>query len=126
MRLLLTCLTALLFLSASAQDSAGDVAKFRSTTYSFGKIKQHVPATTEFSFTNTSDRNLIIETATAECGCTTPEYPQAPIAKGKSATIKVTYNAESPGKFSKKVTVKYANFKQPVILTIEDEVVTAP
>ena len=127
MRLILSCLTALLFLSSSAQsDSVAEVAKFKSTTHSFGKIKQHVPVTTEFSFANTSSKNLIVETATAECGCTTPDYPKTPIEKGKDGKIKVTYNAESPGKFTKRVTVKFANVKQPIILTIDGEVVTAP
>lgn len=127
MRLILSCLTALLFLSASAQsDSAASVAKFKSTTHSFGKIKQHVPVTTNFAFTNISNKNIIIESATAECGCTTPEYPKTPIEKGKDGTIKVTYNAENPGKFTKRVTVKVANIAQPVILTIDGEVVTAP
>jgi hypothetical protein len=120
MRLFLSCLTALLFLSASAQtDSA---VKFKTTTHSFGKIKQHVPASTEFTLVNNSDKPLIIETATAECGCTTPDYPKSPIGKGKTATIKVTYNAESPGKFTKRVTVKFANIKEPTVLTIEGDV----
>src|SRR5437773_1093989 len=118
MRLVLSVLTTLLFLSASAQTDSS-VAKFKSTTHSFGKIKQHVPVTTEFTFTNNSDKNLIIETATAECGCTTPDYPKTPVAKGKNATIKVTYNAESPGKFTKRVTVKFANIKEPTVLTID-------
>jgi autotransporter adhesin len=126
MKILLSCLTAFLFLTASAQtDSASEVAKFTTTTHSFGKIKQHVPATTEFTFTNTGAKPLIIETAVAECGCTTPEYPKTPIIKGKNGTIKVTYNAESPGKFTKRVTVKFANIAQPVILTIDGEVETS-
>jgi hypothetical protein len=123
MKIILSCLAALLFLTANAQTDS--VAKFKSTTHSFGKIKQHVPATTEFSFTNTGIKPLIIETAVAECGCTTPEYPKTPLTKDKSASIKVTYNAENPGKFTKRVTVKFANIKEPVILTIDGEVETA-
>jgi hypothetical protein len=123
MKIVLSCLAALLFITAQAQtDSASKVAKFKSVTYSFGKIKQHVPATTEFSFTNIGTKPLIIETAVAECGCTTPDYPKAPLAKDKTASIKVTYNAENPGKFTKRVTVKFANIAQPVILTIEGDV----
>lgn len=123
MKIILSCLAALLFLTASAQTDS--VAKFKSTTHSFGKIKQHVPATTEFRFTNTGNKPLIIETAVAECGCTTPEYPKTPLTKDKSASIKVTYNAENPGKFTKRVTVKFANIKEPVILTIDGEVEAA-
>ena len=120
MKIVLSCLAVLVFLSVNAQ--ADSVAKFKSITYSFGKIKQHVPATTEFAFTNTGVKPLVIETATAECGCTTPDYPKTPLAKDKNAIIKVTYNAENAGKFTKRVTVKFANIATPVILTIEGEV----
>ena len=123
MRLVLSCIAALLFLTSHAQSDS--VAAFKVTTHSFGKIKQHIPASTEFSFTNTGAKPLIIETATAECGCTTPDYPKTPVQKGKSGVIKVTYNAESPGKFTKRVTVKFANIKEPVILTIDGDVVEA-
>lgn len=119
MRIVLSCIAALLFFTAHAQTND---ASFKATTHSFGKIKQHVPASTEFSFVNDGNKPLIIETATAECGCTTPDYPKTPIQKGKTGVIKVTYNAENPGKFTKRVTVKFANIKDPVILTIEGEV----
>ncbi len=125
MKVLLTCITAFLFLTTQAQvDSASKVAKFKTVTYSFGKIKQNVPATTNFTFTNVGAKPLIVEDAVAECGCTTPEYPKTPILNGKTATIKVTYNAATPGKFTKRVTVKFANIAQPVILTIDGEVET--
>ena len=123
MKIILSCFAALLFMTSNAQiDSASKVAKFKTITYSFGKIKQHVPVTTEFSFTNIGTKPLIVETAVAECGCTTPDYPKTPLSKDKSAAIKVTYNAENPGKFTKRVTVKFANIAQPVILTIDGDV----
>lgn len=124
MKTILSCLTVLLFLNAQAQTDS--IAKFKATTHSFGKIKQHVPVTTQFSFINTGTKPLIVETATAECGCTTPEYPKTPLSKDKSGVIKVTYNAEDPGKFTKKVTVKFANIKEPTILTIDGEVEAKP
>lgn len=97
--------------------------KFEKTKYSFGQVPQSVPVTTTFDFTNTSDKPVIIETATAECGCTTPEYPKTPILKGQTGVIKVTYNAAAQGKFTKNVHVKIANVQQPVLLTIDGEVV---
>ena len=122
MRIILSCIAALLVFTAHAQTDS--IAVFKVTTHSFGKIKQHVPATTEFSFVNKGSKPLIIETATAECGCTTPDYPKTPIQKGKAGVIKVTYNAENPGKFTKKVTVKFANIAEPIVLTIEGDVQT--
>ncbi len=66
---------------------------------------------------------MVIESAVAECGCTTPEYPKGVIAKGASEKIKVTYNAASMGSFTKRVTVRVAKVADPVVLTIEGEVV---
>ncbi len=122
MRIILSCIVTLLFLTSHAQ-VVDSIASFKTTSYSFGKIKQNVPAVTEFSFVNKGDKPLIIEVATAECGCTTPDYPKTPIQKGKTGVIKVTYNAENPGKFSKRVTVKFANIATPIVLTIDGEVI---
>ena len=97
--------------------------KFENVKHSFGQVPQSVPVTTTFDFTNTSDKPVIIETATAECGCTTPEYPKTPILKGQKGTIKVTYNAAAQGRFTKNVHVKIASVQQPVLLTIEGEVI---
>ena len=87
MRIILSCIAAFLFVTAVMRKLIVLVV-FKATTYSFGKIKQHVPASTEFSFANKTDKPLIIETATAECGCTTPDYPKTPIQKGKTRRYK--------------------------------------
>jgi hypothetical protein len=99
--------------------------EFKSMKHNFGKVTQNKPVTTSFTFKNISDKPVIIETATAECGCTTPEYPKGAIAKGASNTIKVSYNAASVGTFTKKVTVKLSGVAEPIILTIDGEVVDA-
>jgi hypothetical protein len=97
--------------------------EFKEAKYSFGKIKQGTPVTHVFTFKNTSSAPVFIESATAQCGCTTPEYPKGAIAKGATETIKVTYNAAAMGSFTKQVTVKVAKQAQPIILTIDGEVI---
>jgi len=99
--------------------------EFKEVKHSFGKIKQNVPATYAFTFKNTSSAPIVIESAVAGCGCTTPEYPKGVIAKGATNTIKVTYNAAAMGAFTKQVTVKVAKVADPIVLTIEGEVVDA-
>ena len=108
-------------ISAWAQEGV----KFAKTTHSFGKITKDKPVTYVFSFSNTSLKPVIVENATAECGCTTPEYPKEPIMKGKSGSIKVTYNAATVGTFKKNVTIKFANKPAPTVLTIDGEVIEA-
>lgn len=111
-------------LAQNTQDTKStSPVEFKTMKHSFGKIDQGKPVTTEFSFTNNSGKPVIIESAVAGCGCTKPEYPEAPIPNGKTGTIKVTYNAANPGAFTKTVTVKFANVAEPVILTIDGEVV---
>lgn len=111
-------------LVASFGVMAQDV-KFSEGSFKFGKIEQNKPVTHVFTFTNNGAKPAVIEFATAECGCTTPEYSKEPVLKGKNSTIKVTYNAAALGTFSKRVTIKFACVNYPVILTIEGEVVAA-
>jgi hypothetical protein len=121
MKKLLVLFSFALGISAVAQTPTDIV--FKKTSHQFGKIKQKVPATYVFSFTNNSAKPVVIEFANADCGCTKPEYSNAPILKGQTSNIKVTYNAENPGTFKKNVNVKFAHQQLPVVLTVEGEVV---
>ena len=97
-------------------------AKFSEEKFSFGKIVLNKPVTHIFKFTNKGSKPLIIQDAVAQCGCTTPKFSKAAIAKGKTENIEVTFNAASPGVFTKTVTVTFAGYKEPTILTIDGEV----
>jgi hypothetical protein len=97
--------------------------EFTQSKHTFGKVKQGVPVTHTFTFKNTSDKPVVIESASASCGCTTPEYPKGAISKGATDKISVTYNAQAMGAFTKQVTVKVANVAEPIVLNIEGEVV---
>ncbi len=99
------------------------VASFVKTEHNFGKIKKDKPVTYSFSVKNNGTKPLLIENATAECGCTTPVYSKAAILKGKSSPIKVTFNAGAEGVFNKRVTVKFLNVAVPTILLIKGEVI---
>lgn len=119
--LILFCCIAVI--AASAQTGADNLIKFDSVAHAFGKIKKGTPVTVEFTFTNPGSKPLIIEDATAECGCTKPDYPKQPIMAGKKGKIKVTYDAKEGGSFTKKVTVKLVNVAETKILTITGEVI---
>ena len=99
------------------------VFSWESAVHDFGKIKQNVPVSHEFTFTNTGKTPLVITNVQASCGCTTPAWTKDPIPPGGQGFIKATYNAAAMGGFNKTVTVM-ANvengFKQ---LSIKGEVV---
>ncbi|MDE6793114.1 MAG: DUF1573 domain-containing protein [Muribaculaceae bacterium] len=78
------------------------------STHDFGIVKEDGgPVSFEFILTNEGEGNLIVIDAKADCGCTRPEFPKAPIAPGKSGKVKVTYNPLGrPGSFDKVVTLR--------------------
>lgn len=98
-------------------------AKFDKVKHSFGKIPQAVPTNTNFTFTNTSNKPLVISNVSSSCGCTTPEFAKTPVMPGKKGTIKAGYNAAEVGKFSRSLTVNFAGYDKPGVLIIEGEVV---
>jgi Protein of unknown function (DUF1573) len=118
-------LSATLFAQQAAQKKADDVIKFKDMTHDFGKIKQGVPVTYDFAFTNVSDAPVLIESATPSCGCTTPVKPEGAIAKGKNDKITAGFNAAAAGPFNKSITVKVAGIDIPVQIKITGEVLTA-
>jgi hypothetical protein len=97
---------------------------FLTTKTDFGNIPQSHPRTAIFAFTNTGKHPLVIYTAEAGCGCTTPEYPKAPIAPGKTGEIKVAYDAKETGRFTKTVTVYHNGENGMDVLEIKGMVVS--
>jgi hypothetical protein len=109
---------------ATAAGSAAAIAfKEANNTHDFGTIPQGTPVTYNFSFTNSGKAPLTLSSVQPSCGCTSPEWPKEPIAPGKSATIKVTYNAAALGTFNKTITVVSNSASNPTtILYIKGEV----
>ena len=97
--------------NAAANPNAGEFT-FSEETYDFGKIPKGTPVTHDFTFTNNGKEPIVISNVQASCGCTTPSWPKEPILPGKSANIKVQYNAANPGGFNKSITVT-SNAKTP-------------
>lgn len=94
----------------------------KENTYDFGAIPQGTPVTHNFSFKNTGKTPLILTAVQPSCGCTSPEWPKEPIKPGASALIKVTYNAATPGTFSKNITVTSNAATPQTVLYIKGEV----
>ena len=108
----------------ATQKKADDYIKFKEITHDFGKIKQGVPVTYDFAFINVSDKPVVIESATASCGCTTPIKPETPIAKSKVDKITAGFNAGTAGPFNKSIYVKVAGIDNPIEIKITGEVLT--
>lgn len=92
--------------SDAGSDEGSPQIKFQTKTHDFGEIPQGKPASYSFEFTNTGEAPLTLEDVKPSCGCTTPEWPRKPIRPGQSSTVRAVYDAGSPGRFQKSITVK--------------------
>ena len=100
------------------------VLSVKESTFDFGEIKEKDGKVSHtFIVENKGDSPLILTRVIASCGCTTPEWPKEPIAAGKTANVKITYNpANRPGVFAKSISI-YSNGKRgSYILTIKGKV----
>ncbi|NLK82339.1 MAG: DUF1573 domain-containing protein [Bacteroidales bacterium] len=106
------------FTYAQTQDSI----IFTSTTYDYGVIEQGGDGLCEFTFTNKGEKPLILSNVRAACGCTVPEWPREPIMPGESNSIKIKYNTNIIGTFSKTIQVYSNAVNSHVVLTITGQV----
>jgi len=100
--------------------------KFDKIVQNFGKFSEKTPVQSAvFTFTNVGEQPLVVNQATAACGCTVPEFTATPVQPGEQGTIKVTYNGEGMfyGPFKKSITVRTNGEVQMTRLYIEGEMV---
>ena len=106
--------TTAIFAQAPAQSGnpVDGKVKFKQETIDFGKTKLNKPVAVDFEFTNTSKEPVLVETARASCGCTTPTWTKEPILPGKKGKITAGYSANSVGQQNKTIWVKLKGVDQ--------------
>lgn len=99
------------------------VMSFKDTIYDFGTIKEGELVSSQFEFTNTGKRPLIISSANASCGCTVADFPREPLPPGRSSVVKVQFNsAGKKGHQEKTVTLTTNSVRGTRILFMKGEV----
>ena len=129
-KLALICLFALMGTIAGAQNvqtneapANGAKIRFEEMEHQYGTIQKGGNGDCEFKFWNDGNEPLILQNVKASCGCTTPSYTQKPVMPGQSGVIKVHYNTNNVGGFSKTVTVTSNAVDNPrVVLRIKGNV----
>ncbi|WP_201977987.1 DUF1573 domain-containing protein [Hymenobacter rubidus] len=93
------------------------VMKFAEAEFDFGDIQPDSKVHHTFTFTNTGKTPLLIEDATASCGCTTPSWTKEPVAPGAEGKMEVQFDSHGKqGIISKQVAVR--SNTQPSITTV--------
>lgn len=96
---------------------------FEKEVHDFGKIVQGEKVSYSFKFKNTGNADLIITSAKGSCGCTVPEWPQAPVAPGAEGVIDVVFNSDGKsGQQNKKVTIVANTVPNTKVLAINGTV----
>jgi P pilus assembly chaperone PapD len=97
--------------------------KWEKETHEFGTIEQGKPVSYEFTFTNTTNKDVTLKDVKASCGCTATNYTKTAIKPGEKGTVTATYNAAAGGAFHKTVTVTTSEENaMPKIITIKGTV----
>ena len=116
-------------LSIQAQEKAvvsQDSIVFENTTHDYGTIVQGSDGTCVFNFTNKGKAPIVLNDVKASCGCTVPEWTRTPVVPKQKGTIKVTYNTNTVGAFTKSITVNSNAVNTPVVLIIKGVVTAKP
>lgn len=101
---------------------AGPAISFEVTTIDYGTIEQGADPFRIFKFKNTGTEPLVITNARGSCGCTVPTYPKDPILPGDSGEIKVRYDTNRIGAFTKTVSLTTNASTEETTLMIKGEV----
>lgn len=77
------------------------------SSYNFGKVSDGEKVEFSYRFKNTGTKPLVIEDASASCGCTVPQKPEKPILPGETGFIKIVFDSKGRvGNAYKTVTVR--------------------
>lgn len=98
---------------ASTNPNAPQIT-FTQTVIDYGTIDKGSDGVRTFTFTNTGNEPLIVTNTKGSCGCTVPTKPTDPIAPGATGEIKVKYDTNRVGPFTKTVTVT-SNAETPTV-----------
>jgi len=101
---------------ANRQQPAGEAAviSFEQTEYDFGTVEEGDVVNYTFKFTNTGKVPLLINKATATCGCTVPQWPKDPVGVGETGEIQVKFNTTNRRNMQTKYVNINANTKPEV------------
>lgn len=98
------------------------------THHDFGAFQeQEGVATCSFRAVNVGNEPVVIINARANCGCTTPDYSEAPVLPGDTLSIIVGFDpAGRPGRFRKNITVTTNAEPAKTTLAISGTVIGSP
>ena len=103
---------------SDSKEAPNTSVELSETEKNFGNILLNEKREHIFKLVNTGNKPLVVYDVTTSCGCTKAEYGKEPVRPGGILELKVIYNAEDKGYFSKSLRV-YCNVEEaPLKLTV--------
>lgn len=111
-------------LDESPEGSSGQpLMSFVSSSHDFGTIIDGEMVVCYFDYENGGERELVINSVEATCGCTTPDWTREPLKPGEKERLKIVFDAKGRSGAQRKVVTVISNAENsPVRLTIKANV----
>ncbi len=97
---------------------------FDKLVHDFGTMEKGGDASCVFTFKNVTKKPVTLTNVKTSCGCTAADWPKEPVAKKKKGTIKVKYDSNRIGKFTKTIKVFIEGNENPIQLEIRGTIVS--
>lgn len=97
---------------------------FDKLIHDFGAMEKGGDASCVFTFKNVSKKPVTLTNVKTSCGCTAADWPKEPVAKKKKGTIKVKYDSNRIGKFTKTIKVYVDGEENPIQLEIKGTIIS--
>jgi hypothetical protein len=93
------------------------VAEFATVEYDFGTVNEGEVVEHTYSFKNTGEAPLIIQSAQPSCGCTVPDWTKEPIPVGGTGFVKAKFDTNGkPNAQNKTITVTANTWPKQTVL----------
>ncbi|MBM3420733.1 MAG: DUF1573 domain-containing protein [Bacteroidetes bacterium] len=90
--------------------------EFNTLTHDFGVLTEGEKIACVFTFTNKGEGSLVINSASASCGCTVPQFSKKPLRNGEKGTMEVVFNTAGFGGIQTKTITVQSNARTPVVI----------
>ena len=88
-----------------------------------GQVTYQTPITAEFEIKNKDNHSISISDVRTSCGCTKVEYPKGRIEGDAAFMVRVTYDAQTMGRFDKLIDIYCDKDQEPIALRMRGTVV---
>lgn len=102
--------------SPPVESEHGPMITFDTTLFDYGTIPYAGNGSCSFTFTNSGDAPLIIESFRTSCGCLVPYWDQEPVLPGQKGKVRLKYDTRRAGPFQKTATLQTNATNAPMVL----------